>query len=178
MPYLVRHAHAGDKRAWAGPDLLRPLSGTGRGEAHGLVTQLRDDPVAKVLSSSAVRCRQTVEPLAARRGLAVDCAAALGVDADPAGLVALLLDPAAAEAVVCSHGELIGAALERLLGDRAGGRDELGWPKGSTWVLEVARGQVRRHRYLPPLRVPTATAFGDPAATPEVVRPLGGPRPV
>jgi 8-oxo-dGTP diphosphatase len=159
MPYLVRHAHAGDKRTWAGPDLLRPLSGPGRREANGLLTQLRNCPVAKVLSSPAVRCLQTVEPLAAHRGLPVECAEVLGVDADPAGLVDLLLDPAAAEAVVCSHGELIGGALERLVGDRAGARDELVWPKGSTWVLEVARGQVRRHRYLPPLRVPAATAL-------------------
>jgi phosphohistidine phosphatase SixA len=153
MPYLVRHAHAGDKRAWAGPDVLRPLSGPGRREAHGLLTQLRDYPVTRVLSSPAVRCLQTVEPLAARRGLPVECAEGLGADADPAGLVDLLLDPAAAKAVVCSHGELIGEALTRLVPDRVGDRDELVWPKGSTWVLELAYGQVTRYRYLPPLRL-------------------------
>jgi hypothetical protein len=43
MPYLVCHAHAGDKHAWAGPD--RPLSEPGRREAHGLLTQLRDYPI-------------------------------------------------------------------------------------------------------------------------------------
>ena len=153
MPYLVRHAHAGDKRLWAGPDVLRPLSEPGRREAHGLLTQLRDYPVANVLSSPAVRCLQTVEPLAVRRGLPVECAEVLGVDADPAGLVDLLLDPASAEAVLCSHGELIGVALQRLVDGRPGEGEELRWPKGSTWVLEVARGQVVRHRYLPPLRV-------------------------
>ena len=158
MPYLVRHAQAGDKHAWAGPDVLRPLSGSGRREACGLVTQVRDYPVAKILSSPAVRCLQTVEPLAARRGLPVECAEVLGVDADPAGLLDLLLDPAAAEAVVCSHGELIGTALKRLVGDHAGAWDELGWPKGSTWVLEVAGGQVTRHRYLPPLRLQDTAA--------------------
>jgi hypothetical protein len=55
-------------------------------------------------------------PLARRRGLAVESVDRLGVEADTAGLVALLLDPVFAEAVVCSHGELIGAALERLVG--------------------------------------------------------------
>ena len=44
MPYLLRHAHAGDKRAWAGPDSARPLSSAGRREAHGLLTQLCDYP--------------------------------------------------------------------------------------------------------------------------------------
>ena len=70
MPYLLRHAHAGDKHAWNGPDLARPLSGAGRREAHGLLTQLRDYPIIRVLSSPAVRCLQTVEPLAARPGAA------------------------------------------------------------------------------------------------------------
>jgi broad specificity phosphatase PhoE len=152
MPYLVRHAHAGAKHAWTGPDSLRPLSGPGRREAHGLLTQLRDYQIARILSSPTVRCLQSVEPLARRRGLAVESVDRLGVEADPAGLVALLLDPVFAGAVVCSHGELIGAALERLVGrDVDAGR--LIWPKGSTWVLEVDDGQVRHSRYLPPLRL-------------------------
>jgi broad specificity phosphatase PhoE len=44
MLYLVRHVHAGDKRTWGGPDILRPLSDPGRREAHGLLTQLRPLP--------------------------------------------------------------------------------------------------------------------------------------
>jgi broad specificity phosphatase PhoE len=92
MPYLVRHAHAGDKRAWTGPDRLRPLSAPGRREAHGVLVQLRDYPITRILSRPAVRCLQTVEPLARRRGLPVEAAEVLGVDADPATLVALLLD--------------------------------------------------------------------------------------
>ena len=51
MPYLLRHAHAGNKRAWAGPDSARPLSNAGRQEAHGLLTQLRDYPISRILSS-------------------------------------------------------------------------------------------------------------------------------
>lgn len=148
MPYLVRHAHA-----WVGPDLLRPLSELGSREAHGLLTQLRDYPIARILSSPAVRCLQTVEPLAQRRGLPIGPADVLGVDADPAALVALLLDPAVGEAVLCSHGELIGAVLERLVGHDLDDEVELAWPKGSTWVLDVDDGHLRRRHYLPPLRL-------------------------
>jgi phosphohistidine phosphatase SixA len=153
MPYLLRHAHAGDKRAWAGPDSARPLSSAGRREAHGLLTQLRDHPISQILSSPTVRCLQTVAPLAQRRGLRVESTDVLGVDADPTDLVALLLDPVAAEAVLCSHGELIGVALNRLVGEKAEGAS-LSWPKGSTWVLELAEGRVEDARYLPPLRLP------------------------
>src|SRR4029450_2125737 len=97
MPYLVRHAHAGDKRAWQGPDRLRPLSAAGRQEAHCLLTQFRDYPISRIVSSPPVRGQQTLQPLAERRDLRVETADALGVEADSPGLVALLLDPAASE---------------------------------------------------------------------------------
>jgi hypothetical protein len=165
MPYLVRHAHAGDKRTWAGPDLLRPLSGPGRREANGLLTQLRNCPVAKVLSSPAVRCLQTVEPLAARRGLPVECAEVLGVDADPDGLVDLLLDPAAAEAVVCSHGELIGG--------RWSGWSVAAPVRGTSWCGPRARpgssrwpaGRSGAIATFPRCACPQLRPFGGAAAT-------------
>jgi 8-oxo-dGTP diphosphatase len=158
MPYLVRHAHAGDKHAWAGPDRLRPLSEPGRREAYGLLTQLRDYPITRILSSPALRCLQTVEPLAQRRSLPVEPVQVLGVDADPAALVALLFDPAVGEAVLYSHGELIGTALQHLVGHDLDDEVELAWPKGSTWVLAVDDGHLRQRRYLPPLRLHDAEA--------------------
>ena len=99
-----------------------------------------------------MRCRQTVQPLAERRALGIEAADALGVDGDSTGLVALLLDPAATETVLCSHGELIGDVLRWLLGHDLDG-ETLVWPKGSTWLLEVHGGQVQHRHYLPPLRL-------------------------
>jgi phosphohistidine phosphatase SixA len=152
MPYLLRHAMPVTSTPGPGPDSARPLSNAGRQEAHGLLTQLRDYPISSILSSPTVRCLETVEPLAQRRGLRVESADVLGVDADPTDLITLLLDPAATEAVLCSHGELIGAALVRLVGERFEG-DTLSWPKGSTWVLKVTEGRIEDARYLPPLRL-------------------------
>lgn len=43
MLFLVRHAHAGDKLQWQGPD-LRPLSLAGQAEAAGLVIRLETTP--------------------------------------------------------------------------------------------------------------------------------------
>ncbi|HSO55029.1 MAG TPA: hypothetical protein VL330_20350, partial [Actinomycetes bacterium] len=42
---LVRHADAGDKHRWQGPDRLRPLSLAGQAEAAGLVVRLEDYPI-------------------------------------------------------------------------------------------------------------------------------------
>ena len=64
MLLLVRHAHAGDKTRWQGPDRLRPLSLAGQAEAAGLVVRLEDFPIWRILTSPTLRCQQTVEPLA------------------------------------------------------------------------------------------------------------------
>jgi hypothetical protein len=75
MVCLVRHAHAGDKHQWTGDDRDRPLSVPGHHEAYGLLARLRDYPIGRILTSPAVRCVQTVEPLGQRRaGRAGRCA--------------------------------------------------------------------------------------------------------
>jgi broad specificity phosphatase PhoE len=150
MRYLVRHADAGDKRAWTGPDDDRPLSSTGRREAEGLIAQLAVYPIAQIVSSPAARCWQTVQPLAEQRRLPVRIDAALGVDADLDEAVALLLNPRPDDVLLCTHGELIRPLLGRLrdLGAPLGG--ELAWPKGSIWLLEAVDGAITRATYLPP----------------------------
>ncbi len=65
---LIRHASAGDRDDWVGDDRLRPLDGRGRNQASRLPELLRDYEIARVLSSPAVRCVQTVEPFPALAG--------------------------------------------------------------------------------------------------------------
>jgi phosphohistidine phosphatase SixA len=151
MVYLVRHAHAGSKAEWDGPDLERPLSAAGRAQADGLVARLGGYAVGRILSSPALRCRQTVEPLARRRRLTVEPTDRLGVDASVDGLLALLGDPALGHAVLCTHGELIGLAFERLQAAGLGLPRPPRWPKGSTWVLGRSGGRVADASYLEPL---------------------------
>src|SRR5512132_704612 len=67
MLLVVRHADAGDKRSWKGPDMLRPLSPIGRRQAKGLVVRLEDYPIERILCSPTLRCQQTMEPLARDR---------------------------------------------------------------------------------------------------------------
>jgi phosphohistidine phosphatase SixA len=147
MPLLVRHAHAGNKARWQGPDSLRPLSRSGLAEAAGLVVRLRDYPVGQILSSPTVRCRQTVQPLADDRGLPIEPVPALGVAAELDQVLALLAEDRLRNAVVCTHGELIGQVVARL----AAGEAPLAWPKGSAWLIEGVDGRLSLGRYLPPL---------------------------
>jgi phosphohistidine phosphatase SixA len=132
MLLVVRHADAGDKHTWKGPDSLRSLSPTGHHQAEGLVVRLDDYPVERILCSPTLRCYQTVQPLARDRMLQIESAPALGVDASPAQLLTLFWDLELRNSVLCTHGEGIGLLLTRLIADTLMVEDPLDWPEGST----------------------------------------------
>jgi broad specificity phosphatase PhoE len=148
--YLVRHAHAGKKSQWEGPDLARPLSERGRAEALGLIDQLGDRPLRRLLSSPAVRCLQTVEPLAAQTDLPVEPHPALGVDGSGPDVLELLASPAMRATVLCTHGEVIGKVFDELRRIGIELSDHPHWPKGSTWVLDLDGGRGWRGTFLGP----------------------------
>lgn len=158
--FLVRHAHAGDKHRWQGPDRLRPLSLAGQAEAAGLVVRLEDYPIERILTSPTLRCQQTVEPVARDRRLRIEGEVTLGVDTDLGRVLALLEELRLQDTVVCTHGEVIGQVLTRLVADGLAVDQPLAWPKGSTWLLEGVDGRLLLARYLPPL------ALADPLLPP------------
>ncbi len=84
---VVRHAKAGERGTWLGPDGERPLTRRGRKQAQRLVERFRGLEISRIVSSPFVRCVQTVEPLAGRRGLPVETTDELaeGVDVDGGG---------------------------------------------------------------------------------------------
>jgi 8-oxo-dGTP diphosphatase len=151
--YLVRHAHAGSKKHWQGSDQARPLSAQGRKEALGLLEQLGDRPVGRLLSSPAERCLQTVEPLAGRVGHPVETSEVLGVDGTGPGVLELLTSPALEDAVLCTHGEVIGNVFDELQAAGIELTDPPRWPKGSTWILELGGRTIWKGSYLEPLAV-------------------------
>jgi 8-oxo-dGTP diphosphatase len=153
LAHLIRHAHAGDRSAWHGDDALRPLSDRGWRQARGLATLIPAQPrLRRVLSSPALRCIQTVEPLAAAHALRVEVDDRLNEGADPRDTLALLDAEMRLGAVAaCSHGDVIPGVLDLLRSAGVAFEGPLTWPKASTWVLEGADGGgVLRARYLPP----------------------------
>jgi len=152
---LARHASAGHRSDFDGPDELRPLDARGRAQARRLAEVLPLFGPSAVLSADRTRCRQTVEPLAARLGLDVLPAPALGEEEfadDPQAGLALVRQLLAARdlpgvTVVCSQGGAIPSVL-RALGVRWQGVD--GWPpsaKGSVWALGGRPGALLADYY-------------------------------
>ncbi len=154
MFVLVRHAHAGNKQAWAWPDEERPLTELGRRQASALVDLLAGVEVRRLVTSPVLRCRQTLEPLARAHSLAVEEKHLLEPDADPRSLERFLLGRDVTGAVLCTHGEYMDRLLTRW---QSGGRLSLeghaavDTGKGGAWVVRGFGGPGASARYLEPV---------------------------
>lgn len=151
--FLVRHAHAGDRQKWEGPDDVRPLSDKGRRQADALVDVLAGKGVGRILSSPSARCVQTVQPLADHLGLDVEETDDLAEGVAASEVVELARKVANgrdAATVLCTHGDVIPTLLDALAR-----RDGLALPqdypcaKGSTWRLRTEGGCFVEAEYVP-----------------------------
>ncbi|MGH8980499.1 MAG: SixA phosphatase family protein [Acidimicrobiales bacterium] len=149
---LVRHAHAGSKDRWQADDALRPLNERGVAEAAALVGVLSRYAPRQILSSPLLRCVQTVQPLAAHLGLAVEAVTALGPAAGKRVAAFVRgLDGKEGPVVVCTHGETIEALQAHLSGEGAPSfASGTVHEKGSVWLLHTLDGKVTSARYLQP----------------------------
>jgi phosphohistidine phosphatase SixA len=143
----VRHAHAGDRPKWTGPDELRPLSDVGWKQARALANMV--SPVERLLSSPYLRCRQTLEPLAQRLGAGIEDEERL-VEGTPFGEFLGLVSDIGVNAAMSTHGDIVEALVDHLLSQGLVEPAQAGSSKASTWDLEVDAGEIRSARYIPP----------------------------
>ena len=160
ITFLVRHADAGDKRSWDGPDEERPLSLAGFRQAEGLVMRMEDYPVDQILCSPTLRCQQTVQPLARDRLLPIEPVAALSVDGGLTEILQLFWDRRLRNAVLCTHGESISRLFVQLAARGLITSEPLHWPKGSTWLLHRTDRREVHTRYLSPLALDDSVHSG------------------
>jgi 8-oxo-dGTP diphosphatase len=135
--HLIRHALAGTRGASSVDDAQRPLDATGREQAERVAAHLSDRPITQVLSSPAVRCVQTVAPIASQRSIEVEPIHQLAEGASPAAVVDLLEGLAGAEVALCSHGDVIPEVIRRLASRGMVTTGDAGYAKGSLWTLEA-----------------------------------------
>ncbi|MDR1998955.1 MAG: NUDIX domain-containing protein [Frankiaceae bacterium] len=148
---LVRGAAAIDRADWAGDDDRRALTEAGRRSAASLAALAAVYDIGEVWSAPALRCAQTVRPIARRERLEVRIAEGLAEGHIEDGLA--VVDQARGRgAVVCTHEDMVIGILRRLaardgtlLDPQAGAR------RGSAWVLA---GDARGHRRAMYLQMP------------------------
>ncbi len=133
--YIVRHAKAGKRSEWDGPDALRPLSDKGWEQSHAIAETLIDLKPSALISSPAVRCMQTLEPLSKATKIKIVTDQRLFENGDVVEMIELLED-ARDSTVISSHGDMIPEAIKLLQrrGMEIGSKPD--WRKASIWVVE------------------------------------------
>ena len=166
---LLRHGVAERRTANYSDDLIRPLAAQGHGQAEALAGLLPCYGPARIVSSPAVRCVDTVRPLARKQRTTMDLEPVLSEPshATAPGAAAAWIRALIAEgrpAVVCSHRQVLDDMLAAVLDevdtgsgvtpsmngrawskrqvDRLLGADRGGGrlKPGRAWVLHVAPG--------------------------------------
>ncbi len=153
---LVRHANAGHRSAFDGPDYARPLSERGLRQAQRLVPLLTCFAPTRVISALPVRCVQTVVPVAKALGLSVQRGPAFGEDefaAEPRAATDHLrayLDASDEVTVISSQGGVVPALIAGL--SLAAVPEPLPQvaAKAGVWALASGAGRVRADYYPPP----------------------------
>ncbi|MFE9575793.1 NUDIX domain-containing protein [Nocardia sp. NPDC006044] len=144
---LVRHAKAGRRDRFSGPDPLRPLDRSGQAQAQALVPNLLAFGASRIHSADPVRCVQTVTPLAEKLGVEIvlepllsETGYATAQDETRKRIIELV--PDSGVPVICSQGKVIPDLL-----DWWAARDGITLPsarnrKGSVWVLSFVDGRL------------------------------------
>ncbi|CAH0152529.1 NUDIX hydrolase [Microbacterium foliorum] len=115
----LRHAKALSRSDWDGADAARPLTERGQHQASSIVGPLRAFGVRKIITSDAVRCVQTVTPLAAALDRKKVKTEAISQDAweegrDDLRSVVGRRVRSGKPAVLCSHGPVLPGILTEL----------------------------------------------------------------
>jgi 8-oxo-(d)GTP phosphatase len=140
---LVRHAHAGSRTAWHGPDRLRPLDSVGHEQVERLARLVVEAlPPDRIFAATPVRCRETVAPPAEALGLPVKVDPAFdeeSPDGAPGAATALRAHAAnGGSTLVCSQGKAIPPLLRFLRPAQTPSVEEFETPKGTGWLLALA----------------------------------------
>ena len=157
--FLIRHAVAGVRNNSDPSDDRRPLDHVGVRQAQIIADQWTCHDIEAIYSSPAMRCVQTVEPLAARLGLSVQIAPELFEGASPSRSIAYVRSFIGRSVVLCSHGDVIPDVLRNLEvgGSQLQGR---GCGKGSIWQLDNSTDRIESGMYTPePSGTDTSTPY-------------------
>jgi len=156
---LVRNARAVPAGRWHGAGSDRLLDIQGREQAEGLRRTLPAFGPSRLLSASEARFVDTMRPLGAELGLAVETEPAFGEEEYAArprhGLTRILeLAAAGGTSAVCAPGAVIRHLLAALAEDA--GLDVREYPavKGSVWALFFSGGRLAAADYYPALTSP------------------------
>lgn len=141
--YLVRHANAGIRAKWKGPDKQRPLTEKGRQQALGVAEILARHPITEINTSPALRCIDTVSTVAGNSGTKSSTTKLLKEFTELDKIYKYLGTLGPGSVVLSSHKDWIGPLITDLSKRKVKLRGKRRWPKASIWVLDLVDGKVK-----------------------------------
>ena len=144
---LLRHAKALQRRDWEGDDADRPLDAYGQQQAKSLLLNFPPYQIMEIHSSDAMRCLETVEPLARSLQLNIVISEELGeyrhARHSKASLnyVQDVMEEGVA-AIICSHNPILPNLMRKLIGKRNFKNLEWSLNPGEAWVLHHREGEI------------------------------------
>lgn len=151
--FLLRHATAGDRATFKGNDSARPLTKKGRRQATAIAEALAGCGIERIYTSPYARCVETVRPLAKATGAKIREHDALSEGPDVDAAYALVDDLVGYNVVLCSHGDVIPAVINRMMWAGLTLESRFYCSKGSIWEVDLAGGRFTTARYVPPPKV-------------------------
>lgn len=151
--FFLRHASAGNRDKWTTDDRLRPLTKRGRRQAAAIAASLGNRGIERIFTSPYQRCIETVEPIAEITGAKIEVSDALAEGPDVDASYQLIHDLAGTNAVLCSHGDVIPATINRLMWLGLELHSPFHCAKGSIWEIDMEEGKFTDGRYMPPPEV-------------------------
>ena len=139
---ILRHGESRSRDTWRGPDEDRPLLASGKRQAERLTAVLDAYGIARVVTSTSARCRQTVEPYASAADVHIEASALLseeGVSAEKTAALMVGLAhelPSRGPLVVCSHRPVLPGMFAAL------GMRKIALEKGELAVAHIRKGKV------------------------------------
>lgn len=140
--YVVRHGNAGVRGKSKGPDLKRRLTEKGRQQSLGVAEILARHPITGIYSSEAVRCLETVAPVADKISADIEVSKRLREFTELKKINKFISNLETGSFVICSHKDWIGPLIKDVDSRGARLRGTRKWPKSSIWILDVVDGKV------------------------------------
>lgn len=151
--FFLRHAAAGDRTKWDGIDAGRPITKKGKRQSAAIAESLAGRGIERIYTSPYSRCVQTVQPLAEAIGAKVIEHDALAEGPDIDGAYDLADELVGFNAVLCTHGDVIPAVMNRMMWAGLTLESRFYCSKGSIWEVDLDGGRFTTARYVPPPKV-------------------------
>ena len=140
--YLVRHGNAGVRSKWKGPDKQRPLTEKGRQQSLSVADILARHPITEIWSSPALRCIETMLPVADGLQVEVQTTKLLKEFTELDTIYEFLASLGPGSIALSTHKDWIGPLLKDLDSRGVKLRGTRKWPKASVWILALLDGKV------------------------------------